>query len=134
MRILHNSIYNRCKFDTTTAKPAITRKNENRRHRIRNRSPTKPNPNRRRPNPRHSHRTPKKHKPRPSSRTTSPTATRRNLQRRNPKTLGRKLFYRTQKPRPSSHRISQTRIPLRPNSSSPRASRFSKRWNFNAHR
>ncbi len=122
MRILHNSIYNRCKLDTTTAKPTNTRKNENRRHRIRNRSPTRPNPNRRRPHPSHRHRPPQKHQPRPNSRTTRILTKSRNLPRRNPETLGRKLLHPTTRPRRSPHRTRTQRIPLRPHRCSTRIS------------
>ncbi len=138
MRILHNSIYNRCKLDTTTAKPTIARKNENRRNRIRNRSPTRPNTNSRRPHTRQCHRTPKKQQPRPNhqprQRTPSTTTTRRNMQRSNPKTLGRKLLQRPPRPRRSPQRTRTQRIPLRPNSSGSCISRLSKRWNLNPNR
>jgi len=131
MYILHNTIANRCELDRKTAKAANTREDENRRHRIRNRSPREPVADRRGSHTRNSHRTHERHSP---HRTPSTTATRRNLQRRNPKTLGRKLVLRAARLKRSPQRNGTQRIPLRPHSRSPRPNRFGERWHTHARR
>lgn len=124
MRILHNTINNRWQLDRKNAKTPNTRKNENRRHRIRNRITRRPTTSSRRQNPRHSHRTHENHQP---HRTPSSTTTRRNMQRRNPKTLGRKLVRPATRTKRSPQRNGTTRLPLRPHRRSPRPNRPSKR-------
>ena len=133
MCILHNTINNRCQLDRKTAKTTNKSKNENRRHRIRNRIPRRPTANRRRPNTDHSHRQTQKHPTNHSRRTTSTTQS-RNLQRRNPKTLGRKLVFSATRLKRSPQRNGTTRLSLRPNRRSPRPNRPSQRRHPNPRR
>lgn len=126
MHILHNTIINRWKIARNPAKTPHTRKNENRRHRIRNRIPRRPTTSSRRPHTRHSHRT---HENRQLHRAPATATTRRNMQRRNPKTLGRKLVLRATRFKRSPQRNGTQRLPLRPHSRSPRTNRFGQRRN-----
>jgi hypothetical protein len=123
MHILHNTINNRCQLDRKTAKTTNKSKNENRRHRIRNRIPRRPTANRRRPNTLHSHRQTQKYSTIHRRRTPSTPTQSRNMQRRNPKTLGRKLVLSTARIKRSPQRNGKKRLPLRPNRRSPRPNR-----------
>ena len=118
MCILHNTINNRCQLDRKTAKTAHQSKDENRRHRIRNRKPRRSNPDSRRPHSRHRHRTHERCAP---NRTTGTAAKSGNVQEPNPETLGRKLLQHPQRLRRSAQRTRQKRLPLRPNRSGTRA-------------
>jgi len=131
MYILHNTIANRCELDRKTAKAANQGKDENRRHRIRNRSPRRPATICCGQNTFYRNRKTQRHTPR---RTPSTTTTRRNMQRRNPKTLGRKLVLRAARLKRSPQRNGTQRLPLRPNSRSPRANRPRQRRHINKRR
>ncbi len=121
MCILHNTINNRCQLDRKTAKTTNKSQNENRQHRIRNRIPRRPTANRRRPNTLHRNHKTQRHPT--NHRKTSTTTQSRNMQRRNPKTLGRKLVQPTTRTKRSPQRNGKKRLPLRPNSRSPRPNR-----------
>jgi hypothetical protein len=127
MHILHNTINNRCQLDRKTAKTTNKSKNENRRHRIRNRIPRRPATNCRRPNTINCNRQTQKHTTNHGRRKTSTPTQSRNMQRRNPKTLGRKLVQPIKRTERSPRRNGKKRVPLRPNSRSPRPNRPSKR-------
>src|SRR3990170_8027255 len=114
MCILHNTISNRCQLDRKTAKTTNQSKDENRRHRIRNRISRRPTANRRRPHPHNRHRTNERHTP---HRTPSTTAKGRNVQEPDTETLGRKLVQHTKRFRCCAQRTREERLPLRPNRS-----------------
>ena len=118
MCILHNTIINRCQLDRKTAKTAHQSKDENRRHRIRNRKPRRPATDSRRPHTHHRHRT---HERRTFYGTPSATAKSGNMQKPNPKALGRKLLQHPKRLRCRAHGTRQKRLPLRPNRSGTRA-------------
>jgi hypothetical protein len=124
MCILHNTIANRCELDRKTAKAANQGKNEDRRHRIRNRSSRRPTAIRRGQNPLHRNRKTQRHTLNGKSRAAAKS---RNMQRRNPKTLGRKLVLRAARFKRSPQRNGKKRLPLRPHSRSPRPNRLGER-------
>ena len=125
MYILYNTIANRCELDRKTAKTANQGKDENWRHRIRNRIPRRPTAIRCGQNPLHRNRKTQRHTLNGKSRATAKS---RNMQRRNPKTLGRKLVLRATRLKRSPQRNGTQRLPLRPHSRSPRSNRLGERW------
>ena len=131
MCILHNTISNRCGLDRKNAKTPNKSKDENRRHRIRNRISRRPNPNRRRQNTLHSHRT---HERRASYGTPSTTPTRGNMQRRHIETMGRKLVHHCPRLRRSTYGTGKKRLPLRPHRRSTRTNRSGERQHTHENR